>query len=86
MTNPVNVRGQRTSRSPAADPDRDESTRAADDAVILHGRNTDGTAVRQSSGGAGHDPSRGPTLLGEGREWDRELLQHRRTQSREVGA
>jgi hypothetical protein len=42
-------------------PDRDESTRAAFDAVITAGRNTDGAAVRQSSNGAGHDPSNGQT-------------------------
>jgi hypothetical protein len=27
--------------------------------LSLPGRNTDGTAMRQSNGGAGHDPSRG---------------------------
>jgi hypothetical protein len=42
-------------------PDRDESTRAAFDAVITARPEHRRTALRQSSNGAGHDPSSGQT-------------------------
>jgi hypothetical protein len=42
-------------------PDRDESTRAAFDAVITARPEHRRTALRQSGNGAGHDPSSGQT-------------------------